>query len=156
MILSLGTSLGCGADSSGPKTVSASGVLTLDGAPVAEAQVILVDVKGVPAYATSDKNGKFSLMVSDTKKGAVPGTYPVIVTKTKMDDLGGGNVRLEQGLPDQYGDPAKSGVSDRGREVRLGRTPLPPNRTGGFPAYGSPVSSCPDGIGRNEGEPLAD
>lgn len=111
MILSLGTSLGCGADSSGPKTVSASGVLTLDGAPVAEAQVILVDVKGVPAYATSDKNGKFSLMVSDTKKGAVPGTYPVIVTKTKMDDLGGGNVRLEQGLPDQYGDPAKSGVS---------------------------------------------
>ena len=30
--------------------------------------------------------------------------------------------------------------SDRGREVRLSRTPLPPNRTGGFPAYGSPVS----------------
>ena len=29
---------------------------------------------------------------------------------------------------------------DRGREVRLSRTPLPPNRTGGFPAYGSPVS----------------
>ncbi len=30
---------------------------------------------------------------------------------------------------------------DRGREVRLSRTPLPPNRTCGFPAYGSPVSS---------------
>jgi len=25
----------------------------------------------------------------------------------------------------------------------LSRTPLPPNRTGGFPAYGSPVSSVP-------------
>ena len=31
-------------------------------------------------------------------------------------------------------------LNDRGREVRLSRTPLPPNRTGGFPAYGSPVS----------------
>ena len=29
---------------------------------------------------------------------------------------------------------------DRGRKVRLSRTPLPPNRTGGFPAYGSPVN----------------
>ena len=36
--------------------------------------------------------------------------------------------------------PAARPTSDRGREVRLSRTPLPPNRTGGFPAYGSPVS----------------
>jgi hypothetical protein len=51
---------------------------------------------------------------------------------------------------------AKQCHLNRGREVQLGWTPLPPNRTGGFPAYGSPVSSCPDGIGRNEGGPLAD
>ena len=45
---------------------------------------------------------------------------------------------------------------DRGRKVRLSRTPLPPNRTGGFPAYGFPVSSVPEGIVRNDCGPLAD
>src|SRR5207247_10348750 len=32
---------------------------------------------------------------------------------------------------------------DRGRERRLVLLPLPPNRTGGFPASGSPVSGSP-------------
>src|SRR6266404_4781408 len=32
---------------------------------------------------------------------------------------------------------------DRGRERRLVSLPLPPNRTGGFPASGSPVSGSP-------------
>jgi hypothetical protein len=35
---------------------------------------------------------------------------------------------------------------DRGREVRFSRTPLPPNRTGGFPAYGSLVGSSRMGL----------
>jgi len=50
----------------------------------------------------------------------------------------------------------RKGAKDRGREVRLSRTPLPPNRTGGFPAYGFPVSSVPDGIVRNDCGPPAD
>ena len=37
---------------------------------------------------------------------------------------------------------------DRGREGRLSsRSPLPPNRTGGFPASGSPVSGFHSGTG---------
>jgi hypothetical protein len=36
------------------------------------------------------------------------------------------------------------------------RTPLPPNRTGGFPAYGFPVSSCLRRIDRNESGLRAD
>jgi hypothetical protein len=54
------------------------------------------------------------------------------------------------------GEEERRGMKDRGREVRLSRTPLPPNRTGGFPAYGSPVSSVPDGIVRNDCGPPAD
>ena len=39
-------------------------------------------------------------------------------------------------------------LSDRGREGRLSsRSPLPPNRTGGFPASGSPVSGFHSGTG---------
>ena len=44
----------------------------------------------------------------------------------------------------------------RGREDRLIRSPLPPNRTGGFPAYGFPVSSCLRRIDRNESGLRAD
>ena len=39
-------------------------------------------------------------------------------------------------------------LPDRGREGRLSsRSPLPPNRTGGFPASGSPVSGFHSGTG---------
>jgi hypothetical protein len=110
MLAGLGLSIGCGS-SDGPRTVNASGTLTLDGTPVKDAQVIFVVTSGVPAYGTTDANGKFTMMVSEENKGAVPGTYPVIVSKTLMDDLGGGNVKLEQGLPAIYGDPAKSGIT---------------------------------------------
>ena len=48
-------------------------------------------------------------------------------------------------------------IADRGREVRLSRTPLPPNRACGSPAHGSPVSGCPViGIERNGYGRLAD
>ena len=42
-------------------------------------------------------------------------------------------------LSGQVVNPAEAGIQllDRGRESKL--LPLPPNRTGGFPAYGSPV-----------------
>jgi len=48
------------------------------------------------------------------------------------------------------------GVVDSGREARLSRTPLPPNRACDFPAHGSPVSSCLQRIDRNESGPRAD
>ena len=51
---------------------------------------------------------------------------------------------------------AQQRQQDRGREVRLSRTPLPPNRAGGSPAHGSPVSSCLQGIAQNGCGPLAD
>ncbi|MEM6471443.1 MAG: hypothetical protein AAF802_17910, partial [Planctomycetota bacterium] len=46
--------------------------------------------------------------------------------------------------------------SDRGREVRFCRTPLPPNRACGSPAHGSPVSRSPRGSCRNGRGPVAD
>lgn len=49
-------------------------------------------------------------------------------------------------LPPFTSGPA--GSVDRGREGRLSsRSPLPPNRTGGFPASGSPVSGFHSGTG---------
>ena len=56
-------------------------------------------------------------------------------------------------LADRKDPPAE----DRGREVRLSRTPLPPNRACGFPAHGSPVNGCPMiGVERNGCGRLAD
>lgn len=43
---------------------------------------------------------------------------------------------------------APTTMSDRGRKNRLSRFPLPPNRTGGSPASGSPVGGVRIGTGR--------
>lgn len=109
-LLIIGSLSGCSGNN-GPKTVEASGVLTLDGEPIKDAQIVFVALEGTPAYGSTDANGKFSMKISEESSGAVPGTYPVIVSKTKMEELGGGNVKLEQGLPEKYGNPAKSGLS---------------------------------------------
>lgn len=77
---------GCG-DS--PKLKEATGVVTMDGKPVADASVIFVnsDEGGFPATATTDAEGKFSLKTywnasKKTLSGAIPGKYRVTVTKS--------------------------------------------------------------------------
>lgn len=67
----------------GPKTVTAEGVVTLDGDPVEGAAVVFIDDKGVyPARGRTDETGRFSLDTFEYKPGAVPGSYKAIVTKT--------------------------------------------------------------------------
>jgi hypothetical protein len=104
---------GCG-DSGGPKTVNASGIVTLDGNALDGAQVVLIDESGVlPAYGPTDKSGKFSLRISDERSGAVPGTYKVQVSKTLMDqgNTSEGSVTLKHGVPKKYASYVTSGLT---------------------------------------------
>ncbi len=75
---------GCGpADDGLPRTVEASGVVTLDGTPVEGASIVFVDASGVYyASGASDSGGKFSVSQYESKSGAVPGEYMVQVSKT--------------------------------------------------------------------------
>jgi len=69
--------VGCGA-SEGPKTVKVSGTVTLDGKPLADADVNFVS-KTHAGYGKTDKDGKFQLV-----SGAVVGEN--IVYFSKIDD----------------------------------------------------------------------
>lgn len=104
-----------------PKTVPASGVVTLDGNPVEGAQVVIVPAAEGPTGATAvtDASGRFSLRAYPEKDGAIPGEYKVQVSKTvevrltgKAGSLDGGDpVRFDYGVPAKYTDTKLSGLT---------------------------------------------
>jgi hypothetical protein len=111
---------GCGPDTSHlPKTVPASGIVTLDGKPVEGAQVVLVPAGDGAhgAFGTTDASGSFSLRAFEQKDGAVPGEYKVQVSKTVEVKLkgppvdGGDPVRFDYGVPAKYTGAQTSGLT---------------------------------------------
>jgi hypothetical protein len=71
--------IGCGSD--GPKTAEVSGVVTLDGTPLANATIIFTPVAaGRPSVAISDKEGKYTLMFKEEQPGAELGEHIVTIT----------------------------------------------------------------------------
>jgi len=104
--------VGCG--ESGPRTVEASGVVTLDGNPVEKAQVTFIDANASnPAVAITDAQGRFSLRYNAEKSGAIPGNYQVQVSKTVMElsQEEGTDIKLSHRLPKQYSNIATSGLT---------------------------------------------
>jgi len=79
--------IGCGDSNKGPRTVPASGVLTLDGEPVEGATVVFLQQDQGQHYARgyTDAEGKFSLDAFEYKTGAVPGDYMVSIQKTVVE-----------------------------------------------------------------------
>jgi hypothetical protein len=102
---------GCSKGSNLPKTVPATGIVTLDGKPVAGAQIVLIPEAetATGAYGTSDASGRFSLRAYEEKEGAIPGAYKAQVSKTVEVKLGGAKGSLDGGDPVRfdYGVPAK-------------------------------------------------
>ena len=81
--------MGCGPkEPRTPGVVPASGQVTLDGQPVADALVCISptpagsDTKS--ASTTTDADGKFSLGVLIPGEGALPGNYSVLIVKKVM------------------------------------------------------------------------
>jgi hypothetical protein len=111
-LLSLVFLVGCG-EEPGPRTVEASGIVTLDGSPVEKAQVTFIDSNASnPAVATTDNEGRFSLKYNGQKNGAIPGDYQVQVSKTVMEAGGGdgADITLSYGLPKKYSNIGTSGL----------------------------------------------
>lgn len=99
-----------------PKTVPASGIVTLDGTPVDKASVMFIATAGNNhATGTTDSSGKFVLKAFPEKDGAVPGAYKVEVNKTLVTSLGAdgdeGTVKVEYGLPIKYATNITSGLT---------------------------------------------
>jgi hypothetical protein len=126
---------GCGDKREGPPTIKAGGVVKLDGQPVNGAKVYF-SPKGTgqgvgarAAYGQTGPQGQFTLETSADSPGALPGEYQVGIAKERAE---GGMTREEvqayyvqkkappktatrpkliNDLPNQYKNPAKSGLT---------------------------------------------
>ena len=126
----LTSAIGCGSSDkwkdSRPKTVEASGTITLDGKPLDEAQIVLVpEGSALAGAALSDTSGGFSLAAFPPDPGVVPGTYKVMVVKSIVpqnpdpNDPESESIQYAKALiPAKYSDATTSGltvtVSDNG------------------------------------------
>lgn len=66
---------GCGSD--GPQLAEVSGTVTVDGKPVPNAVLTFVPTVGTTSYGKTDAQGKYKLMFTDSKSGAMLGTHNV-------------------------------------------------------------------------------
>lgn len=93
---------GCG--SPGPKLGTVSGTVTLDGKPVPDAKVeFQPDGGGSPSYGTTDAGGRYELMYTHDKAGAMVGHHSVrITTGRTITDPDGEALDIPETLPARY------------------------------------------------------
>jgi hypothetical protein len=74
---------GCG--QSGPELADVTGTITLDGQPLPKVGVVFrpVGPGASPSYGGTNKEGKYTLLYSQDKKGAMPGEYEVDLEVTR-------------------------------------------------------------------------
>jgi hypothetical protein len=80
--------VGCGSD-----LPSVTGTITLDGQPLENAFVEFTPQEpgGSMSYGRTDANGRYDLMFSLNKRGAVPGENVVRITTADVGDMGKAN-----------------------------------------------------------------
>lgn len=80
--------VGCGSKSSLEGLNAASGIVTLDGQPLADASITLAPASGTgrSAGAISDKDGKFVFRTLQANDGVAPGDYLVAVSKRHTEN----------------------------------------------------------------------
>jgi hypothetical protein len=108
----LASLVGCG----GPTYLPVSGVVLLDGTPVADAGVMFWPVEGgANASGTTDVAGQFRLATTNTP-GVLPGQYRVTITKkafsgvSKLGLADAKNIRVKWITPQRYSKIETSGL----------------------------------------------
>jgi hypothetical protein len=91
---------GCGGPEH-PKVGRVSGVVTLDGQPLAEATVMFQPTEGRASIATTDSSGKYSLIYLDGVPGAKLGAHQVII-RTEIPGEDGQPPIAKEKLPKKY------------------------------------------------------
>jgi hypothetical protein len=148
-VLAVLTSLGCSRGDKWtknlPETVTAEGVVTLDGKPVEGASLIFapVDPTGYAANDLTDSRGRFSLNAFPSKPGAVPGEYQVGVSKTVEMSAGAVPAQRRQALGEDAGHAAEAG-SDVENPVSWKN--VLPQKYASPPLSGLTVTIPPEGI----------
>ncbi len=92
---------GCGSD--GPERAVVTGKVTLNGDPLPGADVEFQPDDGSPSYGMTDDKGRYNLMYTRDKRGAMLGEHTVrIMTPTTGTDPQGNSVRVPQQVPPKY------------------------------------------------------
>ncbi len=105
---------GCGSKPADgrPTLVPVSGIVLFNNEPSANARVVFSPVAHQYAAAgLTDGNGRFQLQTFDTKDGAVPGAYKIVVSKFEVIDHPDGSFEENFFLPQRYRDPETSGLT---------------------------------------------
>lgn len=111
--------IGCGDDGRLP-TAPVSGVVTLDGRPVIEGEVLFLPATGRPARGKLDADGRFTLRTYASSDGAVVGTHRVGVVAFRGEATPESETQtIEWLVPEHYANPETSGLSF---EVQPGQT----------------------------------
>ena len=97
LILSLALLVGCG---SGGDMGTVSGQVTMDGQPLADAQIAFYPADGRPAQGTTDAEGRYTLQYTPDQPGAPVGTHTVRITVAQVS--GEGQARVKETVPPRY------------------------------------------------------
>lgn len=80
----------CSQSQSGPPLVPAEGMVTLDGKPLADANIMFIpsgDTMGQAGLGKSDASGRFAIArMDDRRPGAAVGSYRVLISKKVNPD----------------------------------------------------------------------
>ncbi|NUQ64626.1 MAG: carboxypeptidase regulatory-like domain-containing protein [Pirellulales bacterium] len=103
LLAGLGALLLNGCGSTGPELAAVSGIVTLDGQPLAGATVEFQPPKGSPSTGVTDSSGAYRLAYTARKQGAMLGKHSVRITfVAEKTDAEGNSVASPQLLPPKY------------------------------------------------------
>lgn len=101
--LALPFAMGCGGPD--PNLGQVQGVVTLDGQPLADATVILVQGQGRPAAGITDATGRYQVSLTGSRQGTAPGINQVrIITERGPSETADGTPipPVPERLPSRY------------------------------------------------------
>ena len=90
------------APSDQPDLGQVSGVVTMDGAPLANAQVSFAPDEGRASQAITDSEGKYELTYVGKTKGAKIGSHKVYITTYIEDDSDPDAQNIKETIPEKY------------------------------------------------------
>ncbi len=87
----------------GPELAEVTGRVALDNAPLANVRVTFTPLDGPQSFAITDADGRYELMYSEGRKGAVIGSHKVSVEAYRIGrDEQGEIVEYPETLPEKY------------------------------------------------------
>ena len=107
--------IAAGCSDSGPEIGSVTGLVTLDGKPLAGAQVEFQPDTGAPSYGATNNAGEYDLIYTPGKSGALVGKHTVRITTYRATGEPGSQKVVLERVPPQF-----NAASTLVREVKAG------------------------------------